>query len=153
MNNILCEAETHQTEDAPRQLVVPRGELIDHVTHMTCALAQDVQAAAIVAPTITGRTARFVARHRPQADIVAVTSEAVVRQLGVVWGVRAVSQLAELHEGDDRLQAAVRAAFVSGAVKAGALIVVLAGHPIEGGEGLPTIRVGRVGSAGATVEP
>jgi pyruvate kinase len=31
--------------------------------------------------------------------------------------------------------------------------VVLAGHPIEGGERLPTIRLGRVGEGGRAVEP
>jgi pyruvate kinase len=47
----------------------------------------------------------------------------------------------------------VRAAFESGAVAAGTLVVVLAGHPIEGGEGFPTIRVVRVGDGGRSCEP
>jgi pyruvate kinase len=152
MHNTLCEAEAHQTEDAPRPVDAARGKLIDQVAHMTRTFAEDAHAAAIVVPTITGRTARYIARHRPAPDIIAVTSAPVVRQLSVLWGVRAVVQSAELHPGDDRLAAAVRAAFAGGAVQAGALIVVLARHPIEGGEGLPTIRLGRVGSDGATVE-
>jgi pyruvate kinase len=153
MNNTLLEAEAHQTEDAPRHVAVPKGELSDHVTHTVCGLAQEVQAEAIVAPTITGRTARLVARHRPRARIVAVTSPGVIRQLGIVWGVRAVNCPFEVRSGDDRLQAAVRAAFLGGAVAAGALVVVVAGHPIEGGEGLPTIRLARVGEDGRTCEP
>ncbi len=83
MNTILCEAEKHQAEDGPRFLNLPKGELNDHVTHMTCVLAHEVKADAIITPTITGRTARFVARHRPHAAIVAVSSSpAVVRQTG-----------------------------------------------------------------------
>jgi pyruvate kinase len=153
MNNTLLEAEAHQTEDAPRHVVVPKGELNDHITHMVCALAQDVQAEAIVVPTLTGRTARLVARHRPRARIVAVTRHPIVERLGVVWGVQAVDCPFEVHGGDDRLQAAVRAAFMGGAVSAGALVVVVAGHPIEGGESLPTIRLARVGGDGLTCEP
>jgi pyruvate kinase len=153
MNNTLLEAEAHQTEDAPRHVAVPKGELSDHVTHTVCGLAQEVQAEAIVAPTITGRTARLVARHRPRARIVAVTRPPVVQQLGIVWGVRAVNCPFEVRSGDDRLQAAVRAAFLGGAVTAGTLVVVVAGHPIEGGEGLPTIRLARVGEEGRTCEP
>src|SRR5205823_11144118 len=109
---------------------------------------------AIIAPTHTGRTARLVARHRPQSAIIAVAShEDVLRQLGLLWGVRAVPQAAQIQRGDDRLEAAVRAAFAAGAVKAGERVVVLAGHPVEGGEGFPTIRVVRVGDEGRSCEP
>jgi pyruvate kinase len=154
MNRILCEAEKHQADDGPRELHVPRGDLTDHITHLTVSLAYDARAAAIVSPTITGRTARFVARHRPRASIVAVAqSEAVVRQLSVVWGVRAVGVRFPIARGDDRLAAAVRAAFVGGALQPGDLVVVLAGHPVEGGEGFPTIRVVRVGEDGRPQEP
>jgi pyruvate kinase len=152
MHRILVQAETHQAEDGPRHLPPPRGGLSDHVAHMTVELAQQVEAAAIIAPTITGRTARLVARHRPRADIVAVTSAAVARQLGLVWGVHAVTCPFPIHAGDDRLEAAVRAAFLGGAVRAGALVVVLAGHPVEGGEGFPTIRLVRVGEQGSSCE-
>ena len=57
-----------------------------------------------------------------------------------------------IQPGDDRLDAAVRTAFAAGAIQAGALVVVLAGHPIEGGEGVPTIRVVKVGEDGRSCE-
>jgi pyruvate kinase len=153
MHQILLEAELNQAEDGPKHLSVPRGELNDHMTHITCELAAETQASVIIVPTITGRTARLMARHRPQAAIVAVTSEPVVRQLGVVWGVQGVAYPFDVKPGDDRLEGAVRAAFQSGAVKPGALAVLLAGHPIEGGEGLPTLRVVRMGDDGKAHEP
>jgi pyruvate kinase len=154
MTRILLESETHQTEGGPRHVAVPRGKLSDHVTHALCDLAHETGAEAIVTPTITGRTARLVARHRTNAAIVAVSAhEAVVRQLAVVWGVEGVSFPFGIERGDDRIEAAVRASFLSGVVKTGALVVVLAGHPIEGGEGFPTIRVVRVGEDGRSCEP
>jgi pyruvate kinase len=154
MNTILMEAEKHLADEGPRLLAVPKGELTDHITHLTCALAHEVQAASIIAPTITGRTARLVARHRPRAGIVAVSArEEVVRQLSVVWGVQAVPVPFPIQRGDDRLESAVRAAYLGGAVQAGAVVVVLAGHPVEGGEGIPTIRVVRVGEEGRSTEP
>ncbi len=153
MHQILCEAESNQADDGPCHVSVPRAEMTDHITHMTCELAEEISAAAIIAPTITGRTARLVARHRPHAAIVGVTTEAVVRQLALVWGVQAVAYPSKVKAGDDRLDAAVRAAYRGGAVAAGSLVVVLAGHPIEGGEGLPTIRVLRVGEEGKACEP
>jgi pyruvate kinase len=154
MDQIVREAECHLTEDGARLVLVPKGELNDHITHMTCALAQDIDASAIIAPTLTGRTARLVARHRPQAAIIAVAAQAeVLRQLSLVWGVHAVLGAGDLQPGDDRLNAAVRAAFAAGTLKAGERVVVLAGHPIEGGEGVPTVRVVRVGEDGKSCEP
>ena len=154
MNRILLEAETHQTENGRRHVAVPRGELTDHVTHAVCDLAAETGAQAIITPTETGRTARSVARHRPETVIVAVATEsAIARQLAVVWGVQPVLAPFTIERGDDRLEAAVRAAFQSGAVAAGTLVVGLAGHPIEGGEGFPTIRVVRVGEGGRSCEP
>ena len=58
-----------------------------------------------------------------------------------------------IHRGDDRLEAAIRTAYLGGAVQPGALVVVLATHLIEGGEGFPTIRVIRVGEDGRSCEP
>ena len=154
MNRILMESESHQQGDIPRHVAVPRGEITDHVTHTICDLAHETGAAAIITPTLTGHTARLVARHRPRPAIIAVsTAEAVVRQLAVVWGVQGVTIPFPIERGDDRLEAAVRAAFLGGVVHAGALVVVLAGHPIEGGEGFPTIRVVRVGEEGRSCEP
>jgi hypothetical protein len=46
----------------------------------------------------------------------------------------------DLKPGADRMAAAVQAAFAHGAPQAG--------HPVEGGERLPTIRVVRVGASG-----
>jgi pyruvate kinase len=154
MDRIAREAESHWCEDPPREVVVPRGDLQDHITHLTVTLARDVEADAIITPTHSGRTARMVARHRPQVTIVAPSPhEAVVRQLAIVWGLAPVPLEPALDSGADRIAAAVRAAFVYGAVQAGSRAVVLAGHPIEGGEHFPTIRVVRVGEGGESCEP
>jgi pyruvate kinase len=48
---------------------------------------------------------------------------------------------------------AVRDAFAAGTVAAGERVVVLAGHPVEGGPLCPTVRVVRVGPAGESAEP
>jgi pyruvate kinase len=61
--------------------------------------------------------------------------------------------MAPLAPGDSRLVAAVRDAFQAGAVKVGDRVVVLAGHPLEGGPLTPTVRVVRVGEAGTSQAP
>jgi pyruvate kinase len=153
MNRIARAAEADLRKEG-WDVVVPQATIDDHVTHQTCTLAQDICADAIVVPTLTGRTARLVARHRPRATIVAAApTEEVLHRLALVWGLRAVPSPARLSNGEDRLETAVRAAFASGVVTAGQLVVVLAGHAVEGGERLPTLRVVRVGEGGRSQEP
>jgi pyruvate kinase len=152
MDRIAREADAH-FPDAARELTVARGP-VDHVTRLTCALAREIDADAIVTPTLSGRTARLVARYRPRAAIVAAApGEEVLRRLALVWGLWPVLLPPELRPGEDRLEAAVRAAFEQGAVRAEQLLVVLAGHPVEGGDRFPTIRVVRVGEAGRSLTP
>ncbi len=154
MDRIARETEAQFDRYGDRDVFVPHASIDDHLTHMTCALARDLGADAIVTPTLSGRTARLVARHRPRAEIVAPSPhEEVLRQLALVWGLLPVPLATDLRSGEDRLDAAVRAAFEHGALAAGQLAVVLAGHPIEGGDHLPTIRVVRVTDGGRSVTP
>jgi pyruvate kinase len=61
------------------------------VSAAVCDLASDLRLTAIVPVTQSGATARAVARHRPDAPIVAATTDvSVARRLGIVWGVRAI---------------------------------------------------------------
>jgi pyruvate kinase len=118
-----------------------------------CSLAREVNAAAIVTPTLSGRTARLLARHRPWPRIVAPSpSEAVLRQMALVWGLTPVP-MSPLSTGDDRMAAAVRDSHMANAVAEGDRVVVLAGHPIEGGQRFPTVRVVKVGPNGSSLEP
>ena len=61
---------------------------IDAVSHSACSMAIGVNAKAIAVCSLSGRTARFVSRFRPVADIVALTtSKKVWRKLALSWGV------------------------------------------------------------------
>jgi pyruvate kinase len=154
MDRIARETERALLSEGPWDVAVPRGQIDDNITHSTCALAREIHADAIVTPTNSGRTARLVARHRPAAAIVApAPDEAVQRRLALVWGVLPVPLPPDLPPGSDRLDAAVRAAFAHGALQAGQVAVVLAGHPVAGGDRSPTIRVVRVGEDGRSLEP
>ena len=155
MSRIALEAEAHlATLGHPAaELRLSDYTVDDHITGMVVELAERVGADAIITPTLSGRTARLLARHRPKAALVApAPTEAVLRRMALVWGLRPVLMAAG-RPGDDRLVAAVQAAFEAGAVAVGARVVVLAGHPIKGGEHLPTIRLSRVGDGGRATEP
>jgi pyruvate kinase len=125
----------------------------DPLPRTACELAEQVQADAIVTPTLSGRTARLLARYRPWMPIVApVPNELVARQLALLWGVYPVL-LQPRTSGEDRLATAVRSAFQAGVIRAGQRVVVLAGHPMEDGPRLPTIRLVRVGADGSSINP
>jgi pyruvate kinase len=58
------------------------------ISHATCTTAMDLNAAAIVTVTQSGRTARMISRFRPDCPIIATTtSPRVQRQLNMSWGV------------------------------------------------------------------
>src|SRR5262249_27182459 len=106
-----------ETEAAAGLSYAPEPALSDRpLAKAACGLAGACGVAAIVTPTLSGRTARLIARHRPQARIVApAPSEQVRRQMALYWGVQPVPMEPDLLPMADRLAEAVRSAFKSGA--------------------------------------
>ncbi len=95
-----------------------------------CQAAEAVGAAAIVASTESGSTARRVSRFRPRRPIVAVTHTAeTMRQLCLVWGVRPVL-VNPASDLDELVLRGVRSAVEVGAAALGDLVVVTAGFPL-----------------------
>ncbi|MBO4396443.1 MAG: pyruvate kinase [Eubacterium sp.] len=64
---------------------------VDAVSHGTCDMALDIDANAIVACTLTGMTARMIARFRPPMDILGLTTNRKRwYQISLSWGVTPV---------------------------------------------------------------
>ncbi len=62
--------------------------MTDAVSHSTCGMAIDINASAIVACSLSGKTARMVSRFRaPVALIGLTTNERTWRKLALSWGV------------------------------------------------------------------
>ncbi|MEZ4682850.1 MAG: pyruvate kinase [Caldilineaceae bacterium] len=58
------------------------------ICHAAMQTAHDIQASAIIAPTVSGNTAKLIAAFRPRVPVVAVTpSPMVQRQLCLHWGI------------------------------------------------------------------
>ena len=65
--------------------------ILDAISHATCAMSIDVNAKAIVVSSVTGTTARMVSRFRSPVDIVGMTTDKKVwRKLALSWGVTPV---------------------------------------------------------------
>ena len=99
------------------------------ISHATVTTAHDLRSAAILTVTISGNTARNVARFRPGSLIIACTPDPVVqRQLKLVWGV--VTLLMKTEPDTAALfNHAVEAALAGGYVCDGDLVVLTAGIP------------------------
>jgi pyruvate kinase len=103
--------------------------------------SQEIGAAAIIACTQSGGTARVISRFRPSAPIVAATpSTRTMRQLTLSWGVSTVG-VPVSDSTDDIVWFAVKAAVEAGHAAAGDLVVVLAGSPTEAEPVTDTMRI------------
>ncbi|MDR0884376.1 MAG: pyruvate kinase [Oscillospiraceae bacterium] len=100
------------------------------ISHATCTTAMDLNAAAIVAVTTSGSTARRISGFRPKCPIIAATtSPKARRQLRLSWGVYPV--LADVVNSTDELfETAVHCATNTALVQNGDVIVVTAGVPL-----------------------
>jgi pyruvate kinase len=99
------------------------------VAYSACAAARDLHLAALVVPTLSGRSARLISAHRPQVPILALSpGKETVRRCSLMWGVQAASM--RRHEVTEELIAdAARRVVELGWVKAGARVGITAGLP------------------------
>jgi len=100
------------------------------ISRATVEIAEQIAARAIVTCTVSGYTARMIARHRPSRPTLAVTPlPATQRRLALVWGVEA-ALAPSTHTNDDMLAAAAPAVLKAGIGQPGDLIVITAGVPV-----------------------
>ena len=106
--------------------------------------ATDFQAAAIIACTNTGATARAISRFRPMMPIIAATpSERAARQLSVAWG---ITPLVVARQGttDDIVWFAIKAAVDQGIVHTNDVVAVLVGSPLDPDPASDVLRLVRI---------
>ncbi|MEA2158979.1 MAG: pyruvate kinase [Solirubrobacteraceae bacterium] len=99
------------------------------IAYSACAAARDLHLAALVVPTLSGRSARLLSAHRPQVPIFALSpGRETVRRCSLMWGVQAASM--RRHEITEALIAdAARRVVELGWVKPGARVGITAGLP------------------------
>ncbi len=106
------------------------NDVTNAISHATCTTGMDLNAAAIITVSKSGRTARMISKFRPTCPIIACTiSKAVYRQLNLSWGVKPII-ICERGTTDDLFETAVEAAQENGFVKQGDITVITAGVPL-----------------------
>lgn len=106
--------------------------------------AAATKAAAIVAFSELGSTARLISKQRPAAPIIAFTPfEPVRQQMALYWGVQPHT-MQEIAQTDERVHEAERRLKTEGLVKAGERIVILSGTQIGQPGGTNLIKLQEV---------
>lgn len=123
------EKNLHDFLTAGREFGSEQLTVTDAIGQATCEVAKQVGAKLIIPLTLSGYSARMIARHRPEIPIFAVTvNPHTQRRLALVWGAQAALIEQDL-ETDQVVHAAMDAARNSGLVQRGDRVVITAGVP------------------------
>jgi pyruvate kinase len=107
------------------------NDLPQAISQAASFLAEEVGAVAIITPTESGSTARWVSRLRPRQPILALSRHlSTVRKLNLYWGVYPVL-VSDWKDTDDMLERSKRMPKELGVASVGEKIVIIAGVPIS----------------------
>jgi pyruvate kinase len=99
------------------------------VAYTACRAAVELGLAALVCPTLSGRSARLISAHRPTVPIYALSpGRETVRRCGLMWGVQAAS-MRRFEVTEDLIHAAAARVVELGWVKPGQRVGITAGLP------------------------
>jgi pyruvate kinase len=99
------------------------------LAYTACRAAHELGLAALVCPTLSGRSARLISAHRPTVPILALSpGRETVRRCALMWGVQAAS-MRRHNTTEDLIAAAVKRVVELDWVKPGERVGVTAGLP------------------------
>lgn len=127
---ISTEANINYANRMKKRTSIANPDITSAIAHATCTTAMELDAAAIITVSHSGRTARMVSKYRPGVPIIGCSvNPHVCRQLNLSWGVTPI--LVDLKETYDELfDHAVAKAESVGMVRPGELVVLTAGVPL-----------------------
>jgi pyruvate kinase len=146
MARIIAAAESNTLRAEPSLTRVPTttGGAIARAAAEVGAI---VGAKALVAFTLTGETARRLARYRSPIPLLAFTTEQATRsQLALTWGVETFI-VPTVYHTDDMVREVERALLTLGRLALGDKIVIVAGSPPGSPGKTNALRVHRIGDA------
>lgn len=102
----------------------------DAVSFASCAMAERLDAAAIITATHSGGTARAISKFRPQCPIFATTvSEESSNKLSLVWGVIPLV-IGTVENTDEIVDKSIAVVQARGALQCGDVAIITAGVPV-----------------------
>ena len=148
MDRIVVRAEAEGERETAAQRGKNGRQRLTHahaISRAACALAENLDVAAIAAFTRTGRTAELLSQDRPRVRVYASTPDrSVYRRLALWWGVTPI--MADLASNSDELMRDMEEVLLStGAVAPGDLIVVVGALPFRRGMHTNFVKLHTVG--------
>ena len=99
------------------------------IAYTACRAAYELGLAALVCPTLSGRSARLISAHRPAVPIYALSpGRETVRRCGLMWGVQAAS-MKRFEVTEELVYASAARVVELGWVKPGQRVGITAGLP------------------------
>ena len=99
------------------------------IAYNATSAARQLELAALVVPTLSGRSARIISAHRPQVPIYALSpGKETVRRCALMWGVQA-ARMPRLEVTEELIADAARRVVELGWVKPGDRVGITAGLP------------------------
>jgi pyruvate kinase len=156
MATIAVIAEQHVWDNRPQKWDTRKFEvtlessdnIADAISEATYHISVALKPRAIVTTTLTGYTARRVARERPQTPIVCVTpNETTFRRMALVWGVLPLL-VPGFSTVDEMIRVIVEASHNADLVKQGDTLIIIAGVPFGVGGQTNLLKIHRVGESG-----
>lgn len=127
---IRTEQDINYLQRFKQRTTMSNPDMTNAISHATCTMAGDLNAAAILTVTKSGRTARMVSKYRPNCPIVGgCLTEKIYRQLALSWGVIPLL-LEEKNQAEELFDYAVDAAESKGIIAKGDVVVLTAGVPL-----------------------
>ncbi|MBO5852519.1 MAG: pyruvate kinase [Clostridia bacterium] len=143
MSNIVrqAEADAQSMNMFANRLFVNENDTANAICDAACTTAKDLGAAAIIAVTKSGHTARRLSKFRPNEPIVASTPELkTYHQLSLSWGIHPV--LAKNQQSEEALFLhALDCAKQIDIIKKGDTVVIVGGSPLNICGNTNTIKV------------
>jgi pyruvate kinase len=143
MMDLICsKAEEHLVPASlPPDAVSALDAATSAISYAAVEIADEVDAKAIITATMSGTTARMVARHRPRVPVIAVTpSEVTLQHLALVWGAMPV-KVPDFRTTDEMVQMMATAGQGTGLISPGDLVVLTAGIPFGVGRKTNMLKV------------
>jgi pyruvate kinase len=99
------------------------------IAFMACRAAEELGLAALVCPTLSGRSVRLISAHRPNVPIYALSpGRETVRRCGLMWGVQA-APMRRVEITEELIAEAARRVVELGWLKPGERVGITAGLP------------------------
>ncbi|MBN1419878.1 MAG: pyruvate kinase [Planctomycetes bacterium] len=142
-----AEAFARPERKAYTWIAEPEGEIAAAAADAAVLVAETLGARALVAFTMSGRTALLAAKRRPRPTFVAVTANpGMLRALGLAWGIRPYG-MDLVHDVDALLARVERLLRGEGIAGDGDIVVILAGAPLAVPGTTNFLRIHRMGES------